>query len=302
MADGLALAAGAANVAVVVNTGDDFEHLGLSISPDVDSVCYALADLENTVLGWGRRDETWGCMETLGRLGGETWFRLGDKDLAIHIERTRLRADGLGLSAVTAHIARRLGIGCRVLPMSDSAVRTLLDTDEGTLEFQHYFVRRRCEPQVRAIRFEGAGRAPALPEALAALDDAGLAVIVVGPSNPYISIAPILAVDGYRARLERRRVPVVAVSPVVGGRALKGPTVKMMGELGLDPSALTIARHYRGLIDGLVIDHADRALAGAIESEGIAVHVCDAIMGDRAGRQRLAEEVLRFGERLAVRT
>lgn len=299
MADGLALAAGASSVTVIVNTADDFEHLGLSISPDIDTVTYALAGLENPTLGWGRRDETWGFMDTLDVLGGETWFRLGDKDLAIHVQRTQLVAAGLPLSEITARIARSFGIATTILPMSDESVRTMLDTVEGTLEFQHYFVRRRCEPVVRSIRFAGTEGAWALPAALAAFDAPDLQAIVLCPSNPYISIAPILAVDGYRERLEQRRVPAVAVSPIIGGKALKGPTAKIMLELGVKPSALAVARYYRGLIDGLVIDNADAALASAIEQEGIAVHVTDAIMPDRPGRKRLAQETLAFAKQLS---
>lgn len=294
MADGLALAAGAENVTIIANTGDDMEHLGLHISPDVDSITYALADLENSVLGWGRRDETWSFMETLGALGGETWFRLGDRDLALHIRRSGMLADGLPLSEATARIARTFGIATQILPMSDDPVRTIVATDEGPLGLQHYFVRRRCEPRVSSLSFDGAERAAALPAALDALGDPALQAVIVCPSNPYISIDPILAVPGYRKQIARLRAPVVAVSPVIGGKAVKGPTVKIMAELGIEPSALAIAHHYHGLIDGLVIDTVDVALRPEIEAMGIAVLVTDAIMLDRQGRVRLAREALEF--------
>lgn len=298
MVDGLAQAAGAEHVTAIVNTADDFEHLGLAISPDIDTVTYALAGLENPVLGWGRRDETWGFMDTLGQLGADTWFRLGDKDLAIHIERTRRLAGGESLSAITHSIARALGINTTILPMSDDPVRTLVDTDEGTLAFQHYFVRRRCEPRVHALRFAGAAEARILPAAMAALEAADLDAIVICPSNPFISIDPILALPGVRAQLVARRVPTVAVSPIIGGKALKGPAAKIMAELGAEPSALAVALRYRGLVDGLVIDTADAAQAPAIVAEGIAVHVTDAIMRDRPGRARLARETIAFARRL----
>lgn len=298
MADGLALAAGAENVVVVANTGDDMEHLGLHISPDVDSITYALAGIENPVLGWGRRDETWGFIEALAALGGETWFRLGDRDLALHVRRTVMMAEGVALSEATSRIVRGFGVASAILPMSDDPVRTIVATDEGPLGLQHYFVRRRCEPRVAALSFHGAERAAALPAALAALDDPALEAVIVCPSNPYISIDPILAVPGYRERLASHRAPVVAVSPVIGGKAVKGPTVKIMTELGVDPSALAIARHYAGLIDGLVIDAVDAALKPEIEAMGIAALVTDAIMGGREGRARLAIEALTFAARL----
>ncbi len=283
---------------VVVNTADDFEHLGLAISPDLDTVMYTLAGLENPVMGWGRRDETWSFMETLARIGGDDWFQLGDRDLAVHVERTRRLVAGETLSVVTRELASALGVETRIVPMSDNRVRTRVLTDEGELSFQHYFVRRRCEPRITGIVFEGADEAVAAPAALAALASDELAAIVLCPSNPFVSVAPILAIEGMRKALQDRRVPLVAVSPIIAGRALKGPAAKMMCELGSEPSVLGIAQHYGGLLDGLVIDTADQKLAAAIENCGIAVHVTDTVMGDQDRRRLLAEETVAFAERL----
>ncbi|MGE3710671.1 MAG: 2-phospho-L-lactate transferase, partial [Hyphomicrobiaceae bacterium] len=289
------------DLTVIVNTGDDFEHLGLSISPDLDTVMYTLASIENPDAGWGRRDETWSFMATLEALGGPDWFRLGDHDMAVHAVRTqRLRA-GSSLSHVTLDLSRALGVRSQILPMSDDPLRTIVATDEGTLEFQHYFVRRRCEPRLLEIRFQGINTARAGKEALAALSAADLEAIVIAPSNPYVSIAPILALNGMRQALERRRVPLVAVSPIIAGRAVKGPAAKMMAELGVEVSALGIARHYAGLIDGLVIDEADCDLATAIASLGISVHVTSTLMRDDDSRRRLAVETLGLSRRLGAR-
>jgi LPPG:FO 2-phospho-L-lactate transferase len=301
MAAGLAQCGGSGNLTVVVNTADDFEHLGLSISPDLDTVMYTLAGLEHPEQGWGLAGETWAFMEALARLGGETWFRLGDRDMATHVERTRRLAAGESLADITASLCTVLGLGTCVLPMSNDRVRTFVETDEGRLPFQDYFVRRRCEPALRTVEFEGARDASALPAALAALSASQLEAIVICPSNPYVSVAPILAIEGIRNALAARRAPLVAVSPIVGGKAVKGPAAKMMGELGADVSALGIARHYRGLIDGLVIDRQDAGLAGAIRALSIEVHVTDTIMRDGPGRKRLAEETIAFASRLGGR-
>ncbi|HET7883880.1 MAG TPA: 2-phospho-L-lactate transferase, partial [Acetobacteraceae bacterium] len=242
---------------VACNTGDDFEHLGLSISPDIDTVVYTLAGIANPELGWGRADETWSFMETLETLGSETWFRLGDRDLVVHVERTRRLRAGETLSAVTADLCAGLGVGPRVLPMSDDPVRTRVRTDEGWIDFQEYFVRRRCEPVVHELAFHGAATARMQPEFRTALEDPQLKAVVICPSNPFISIEPILAVPGVREALAACIAPVVAVSPLIGGRAIKGPTAKMMGELGMTPSAGGVARRYGDLIDGYVCDFAD---------------------------------------------
>ncbi|HEX5453735.1 MAG TPA: 2-phospho-L-lactate transferase, partial [Stellaceae bacterium] len=234
---------------VIANTGDDFEHLGLAISPDLDTLLYTLSGQDNLELGWGRRGETWSFMAALEALGGETWFRLGDGDLATHIERTRRLKAGESLSAVIADFRRRLGIAARLLPMSDDWVRTRLHTAKGRLDFQDYFVRLRCEPSVSEIVFDGAATARPHSDFLAALADPHLRAVVICPSNPFISIDPILALPGVRAALRECRAPVVAVSPIIAGRAVKGPTAKMMVELGLPVDAAAVAHHYRDFLN-----------------------------------------------------
>ena len=274
---------------VVVNTGDDFEHWGLAISPDIDTVVYTLAGLANREVGWGRADETWSCMETLAAIGGETWFKLGDRDLAVHIERTRRLRLGELLSAITADLCARLGVGPRVVPMSDDPVRTRLLTDTGWLDFQEYFVRNRCEPVVRELRFHGAETARPHPDFMAALADPVLEAVVICPSNPFISVEPILAVPGVRAALAHCAAPVIAVSPIIAGRAVKGPTAKMMTELGLDPTAGTVAQRYSDLLDGYVIDHADMAEVVSIDAR---VTLAQTLMTTIEDREALAKTVL----------
>lgn len=275
------------DVIVIGNTGDDFEHLGLSISPDLDTIMYTLAGLDNPLLGWGRRDETWSFMETLGTFAGETWFRLGDRDLAVHVERTRRLRAGETLSAITGDFCRRLGIGPRLLPMSDDPVRTRVRTDEGWLDFQDYFVRRQCRPVVRALAFAGAEQAAANPQLLSALADPLLRAVVICPSNPFISVEPILAVPGVREAVAACGAPVLAVSPIVGGRAVKGPTAKMMRELGLEVSAATVAERYRDLLDGYVVDEADGAGVA-----GVRVFPASSLMTSLAEKEALARAVL----------
>jgi LPPG:FO 2-phospho-L-lactate transferase len=253
---------------------------------------YTLAGIANPETGWGIAGETWGFIEALGRLGGETWFRLGDRDLATHVERTRRLAAGETLSEVTDDLARRLGVALRVAPMSDDDVRTVVVTDEGELSFQHYFVRRRCEPAVRRLRYEGAAAArpsPALAEALGRPD---LELVVICPSNPYLSVDPLLALPGVRERLAAHPAPVVAVSPIVGGAAIKGPAAKLMAEFGVEASAAAVARHYGALLDGFVIDRADAALAPGIV--GPRVLVTETVMRTQSDRADLARRVLDF--------
>ena len=291
-----------ARLTVVANTGDDFEHLGLKVCPDLDTLTYTLAGLANEETGWGRAGESGAFMAALGALGGETWFFLGDKDLAIHVERTRRLQAGESLSAVTTALCAKLGVPARIVPMSDDPVPTVVETPEGPLAFQHYFVRDRCRPTVLGFRHEGAGRARPCAAFVDALGAPDLGAVVVCPSNPYISIDPILAVPGVRAALMACRAPVIAVSPIIGGKAVKGPTAKMMAERGIAPSAAAIAGHYAGLIDGLVIDEADRPQAAAIAATGIAVEVTATMMTARAEKQALARAVLAFAARLrAVR-
>ena len=283
---------------VVANTGDDFEHLGLLVCPDIDTVTYTLAGIANPETGWGRADESWHFMETLAALGGETWFRLGDRDLALHMERTRRVAAGETLSAVTQDIGRRLGVRPSVAPMSDQPVRTVVETPDGPLPFQHYFVREQCAPHVTGFRFEGADTAKPAPAFAAALKNT-LDAIVICPSNPFISIDPILAIPGVRQALRGCGAPVVAVSPIVGGRAIKGPTAKMMTELGLASGTVEVAEHYRGLIDGLILDACDADSADAIRERGIAVHITGTIMRTLDDKIRLAREVLDFAQTVA---
>ena len=281
---------------VAVNTGDDFTHLGLHVSPDLDTVMYTLAGLSNTETGWGRCQESWSFMAALEALGGESWFRLGDGDLATHVERTRRLAAGESLTAVCADFARRLGIHARLLPMSDDPVRTLIDTAQGVLPFQHYFVRLRAEPAARGFSFEGAEQARANPALLAALAAPELELVVICPSNPYLSVDPILALLDLRAALARAQVPVVAVSPIIGGAAVKGPTAKIMTELGVPRTQAAIARHYEGLIDGLVIDAADAGEAGDVT---LPLEITATRMASLEDREALARRVLAFGKRLA---
>ena len=277
------------NLMVVVNTGDDFEHLGLSISPDIDTVAYTLSGLANREVGWGRHDETWSFMETMESLGGETWFRLGDRDVALHVVRTRRLRAGETLSAVTEDLCKRLGIGPRVIPMTDDRVRTRLLTEHGWLDFQDYFVNRRCEPVVRELAFEGAAEATPHPAFMAALADPALQAVVICPSNPFISVEPILAIPGVRAALVACKAPVIAVSPIIAGRAVKGPTAKMMTELGLDPSAGSVAHRYADLLDGYVIDHADMAEVVSIDAR---VTLAQTMMTTIEDREALARIVL----------
>ena len=283
---------------VVANTGDDFEHLGLAVSPDLDTLLYTLADIDNPATGWGRRDETWNFMAALERLGGDTWFKLGDGDLATHIERTRRVAAGETLSQITDDFRRRLGISARLLPMSDDPVRTRLLTAEGWLDFQEYFVRRQCAPIIREIAFAGASAARAHPDFLAALADRALRMVVVCPSNPLISIDPILSLPGVREALRACPAPVVAVSPLIGGKAVKGPSAKMMAELGLTVGAAAVASHYRDFLDHYFVDDAD---ADAMAGFDLPVTATRTLMETLADREALAQVVLAAAKGFAAR-
>jgi LPPG:FO 2-phospho-L-lactate transferase len=286
---------------VVANNGDDFEHLGLTICPDADTLLYAGAGLDHPQTGWGRRDETWTFMRVLGDLGGPSWFQLGDGDLALHVLRSERLGTGDPLSAITDDLRRRLGVPFRIVPMSDDPVRTWVETDEGRLAFQNYFVARRCAPRVTGLAFAGAKAARPAPGLVEALDAPVLEAIVICPSNPLISVGPILAVAELRAALERAKAPVVAVSPLVGGRALKGPAAKMMTELGLGSDAVAIARFYAGLIDGLIIDRADADQAAPIEALGSRALVAPTVMTSFDDRVALAGMVLDFASSLPRR-
>jgi LPPG:FO 2-phospho-L-lactate transferase len=274
---------------VVANTGDDFEHLGLSISPDIDTLLYTLAGIDNRDTGWGRCNETWTFMAALERLGGETWFKLGDGDLATHVERTRRLAAGENLSQVTDDFRRRLGITTRLLPMSDDRVRTRLQAQEGWLDFQDYFVRLRASPVVREIAYAGASEARANPNFLAALAGDDLELVVICPSNPFLSIDPILSLPRVRDALRACRAPVAAVSPIIGGKAVKGPTAKIMAELGLPIGAAAVARHYEDILDFFIADEAD---ASEVEDLGIPVRLTHTLMSTIEDREALARVVM----------
>lgn len=239
-----------------VNTGDDFEHLGLHISPDIDSLTYALAQQNNTETGWGRAGETWNFIETLGSLGGEDWFRLGDKDLALHTVRSQMLGSGMSLTEATAHIAQHMGIQHTIAPMSDDPVRTIVHCDQGDLAFQHYFVRERCEPKVSGFSFSGIQQARLNPLLKSWLNDCD--GVIICPSNPFVSVDPLLQLDGFGEAL--KNLPVVAVSPIVGGIAIKGPAAKMLQEMNMPATAVAVANHYQSLIDGFVVDAEDKKL------------------------------------------
>lgn len=284
---------------VVANTGDDFEHLGFYICPDIDTLIYTLGGVSNTEQGWGRADETWSFMEALRRNDPEqAWFLLGDKDLDTHRIRTAELAGGASLTDVTASLARRFGVKADILPMSDQPVRTHLEVEDGVgsrwLPFQEYFVKLQCQPVIRQIEYRGSAQARPSQPLKAALQSGRVRAVILCPSNPFLSIDPILSVPGLRELLIDCAAPVVAVSPVVGGKALKGPTSKIMAELGLTSDCQAIARHYGDLLDGLVIDSADRDQRGALEQMGLQVSVTQTVMQSLADREQLARDVLEF--------
>ena len=297
LAHGLSLALPPGELSVIVNTGDDFRHLGLHIAPDLDSVVYALAGLSDPDRGWGRRDETWTFMAALKVLGGESWFQLGDGDLAMHVERSRLLAKGATLSNVTVQMCRALGIAVRVLPMSDDPVRTRVLTAEGWLDFQEYFVHRQCQPAVQDFMFAGAELARAQPDALAALQRDDLRAIIICPSNPFVSVEPILAVPGIHAALKMSAAPVVAVTPIIGGKAIKGPAAKMMAELGLDVSGAAVARRYVDIIDGFIIDRED-PIPDPLPS--VTFTRAATLMNSTDDRERLAHAALQAADTLST--
>ena len=278
------------DVVFVVNTGDDFGHLGLHISPDVDTLTYTLAEVANPVAGWGRKDETWRFMDALERFGGETWFRLGDADLALHLHRRTLLEQGLSLTAATKEIASRLGVEHSILPMSDDPVRTRVLTPHGPLAFQHYFVRDRCAPKAIGFEFAGADAASANP----AIPFDSVTAIVICPSNPFVSVDPILAVNGMRDALLATGAPIVAVSPIVGGRAIKGPTAKMMRELGIPVTTVEVAKHYAGLVSHFVVDEVDACARTKVAALGMETVTLQTVMSSTDHRVQLARAVLEF--------
>lgn len=291
---------GGGDLAVIVNTGDDFTHWGLHISPDLDTVLYNLAGIHHQLQGWGLQDESYRALAMVEHYGGDSWFRLGDADLATHIMRTHWLREGWTLAQVTSRLARGLGVTAQLLPMSDQLVQTMVHTDEGVLAFQEYFVRRRCEPRLVALEFKGLQQAEPVSAALSAL--ARASAFVLCPSNPYLSLDPILLLPGLAERLRALTVPVVAVSPIVGGKALKGPAAKIMAELGVEVSAVAVARHLAGRLrlDGFVLDAEDAGLAPAVADLNIVPLVTDTIMTSAESRERLAQDVLAFAEDLAV--
>ncbi len=292
LAHGLAQNLAPEDLTVIVNTGDDFEHYGLYICPDLDTVCYTLAGLANPETGWGRLDETWNAIGNASRLGGPGWFNLGDQDLGTHLERTRRLKEGKCLSEVTGDFCKAWGIQHTILPMSDQKVRTIVKTDEGELAFQEYFVHRRCEPRVKSFRFEGADSAEPAPGVRAAIQSAD--AIVLCPSNPWVSIDPILKVLSPLLAGEGSGVRVFAVSPIIGGETVKGPAAKMYRELGIEPSALAVANHYRDLVTGFVIDTVDKSLQGEITGLNMQVLVTNTLMKSHDDRSRLAQDLLGF--------
>jgi LPPG:FO 2-phospho-L-lactate transferase len=303
-AHGLAQILPPEDLAVIVNTGDDFEHYGLYVCPDLDTVCYTLAGLANPETGWGRMDETWHVFENATKLGGPDWFHLGDRDLGTHLERTRRMKEGQTLSEITRDFCKAWGVKQTVLPMTDQPVRTIVETEAGDLAFQEYFVHRRCEPRVMGFRFEGAEVAEPAPGARAAIQAAE--AIILCPSNPWVSIDPILKVlspllasTSPALRSARTReglgVRAVAISPIIGGQTVKGPAAKMYRELGIEPSALAVANHYCDLISGFVFDKIDEQLKGEI-GLNMSTMVTNILMKDHRDRGRLAQDVLNFIE------
>jgi LPPG:FO 2-phospho-L-lactate transferase len=283
------------DVTAIVNTGDDFTHLGLAVSPDIDTLLYTLSGKADAARGWGRAGESWHFMDAVRSLDGADWFALGDGDLALHVLRTHMLRTGMRLSAIVAGFAAAWGIGAKILPMSDDLVATRVMTDEGTLEFQHYFVRRKCEPVVRAVSFAGADVALPAPGVVESITDPNCRAILIAPSNPFLSIDPILAVPAIRQALIETRVPIVAVSPLVGGTAVKGPTAKMMRELGLEVSAAEVARHYAGIIDAMLIDARDEPVLLDVRCAR-----SDTLMHSLDDRTRVARAALELAESLRL--
>ena len=304
LALGLAQVVPADALTVVVNTGDDFEHLGLRVCPDLDTLMYTLSGLANQSLGWGQEDETWQFLDALKRLGGDTWFGLGDRDLATHVHRTALLAQGDSLSRVTAGLMRALGVTTQVVPMTDDPVSTLIHCQNGeTLSFQHYFVRDRCEPLIKGVSFQGIESAQRAPEFERVIAFDELSQIIICPSNPFVSVAPILDLAETWKALRAADCPVVLVSPIVAEMALKGPAAKMMLELKMPSTALAVAQYYAetypGLVDGFVLDNADALSAEAVRALGLMPMVTQTVMKNLDDKQALAEAVLRFSNELA---
>ena len=278
---------------VIANTGDDFLYLGFYISPDIDTLIYTLAGVNNKETGWGREDETWKTHNVLGELGADNWFKLGDKDLALHLHRSKALKNGETLTSITQDIAERFKLKTIILPMSDHIIQTVVDTDKGSMPFQEYFVKESTTPKVREISFESK-HPKTTKEVLEAINDPELSGFLIAPSNPYLSIDPILSIDEIKQTLIQSNKPRVAVSPIIGRDSVKGPTAKIMQEMGLEVNVMTIANHYENLIDGLIIDNTDEEYIQAIESFGVKVKVTNILMHDNDDKTRLAEEAIEF--------
>ena len=280
------------------NTGDDFEHFGLNISPDLDTLLYTLSGKSDLERGWGLANETWSFMKAMKEIGGETWFQLGDRDLAIHVERTRRLHEGERLSLITSSFCRKLGVKSQIVPATDDSLKTLVKTPEGILSFQHYFVKDQCRAKIIALQFDGSENAQPCSALEKVLESLLLKTVVVCPSNPFLSIDPILAILGLRKKLKKSKARIIAVSPIVGGNAVKGPTANNMRDLGFTVSACSIAKYYSDFIDGFILDKRDEKEIAEIESLGIRVGLADTIMTDLQSKIKLAEDVLRFSETL----
>lgn len=281
---------------IIANTGDDFDHYGLRICPDLDTIMYTLSGRADEVKGWGVKDESWFCMKALGEIGGETWFGLGDRDLAVHLFRTEALRCGRSLSQVTQALCAAFGIKAHVHPMSDAPVATIIDTKDGrALPFQHYFVKERCAPELRGVRYQGATDAPPHAALVRLVSSPGLRAIILCPSNPFVSINPILALPGVRAALKARTAPVIAVSPLVGGKAVKGPLDKMLGEVGHPASNLSIARQYADFLDGMIVDTSD---ANDMAALPVPCRATNTLMRNLDDKRRLAEVCLDFADAL----
>ncbi len=285
---------------IVANTGDDFTHLGLRICPDIDTLMYNLAGEHNQEQGWGVAGETWQFMQQLKRLGGEDWFLLGDKDLATHTYRTQALQQGHNLTQVTQHLMQQMDVGARVVPMTNDAVSTQMMTDTGELSFQHYFVREQCQPKVSSYYFAGIDEATPQTDFMTMLAADDLSVVIICPSNPFVSVEPILSLPNVKDALIANSAPVIAVSPIVGGQALKGPAAKMMAELGMPQSVVSVAKCYQGVIDALVIDVADEHLASEVEALGIACLVTETVMKTTADKVALAKDCYQFSQAMRV--
>jgi LPPG:FO 2-phospho-L-lactate transferase len=301
LALGLSHVLDAEQLLVVANTGDDFQHLGLSVSPDIDTLIYTLSGLSNRELGWGRQDESWDFMQACEELGMETWFRLGDQDLALHIFRTQGLAQGLTLSEVTMELCNRFNIKTEIVPMSDDSVKTFVKTTTGTLPFQEYFVKQRCLPEVTGLEYEGIDSAKMSSSFDQYLDDPALQAIIICPSNPFLSVQPILSLPRVRMKLKEITQPVIIVSPIVEGQALKGPTAKLMKELDFDCDVSGIVDFYADIADGIVIDNKDSSYVEEIESRGVKVYISNIVMQSLQDKKDLAKEVIQFSKMLRTR-